>query len=82
VPASGKFTMISESPMRERADPSRSPCRSTILSSLPLRGHHRSQLNEYGGDVGARRGGGRKKDPQTGFADLDASKAAAFYVLC
>jgi hypothetical protein len=41
VPASGKFTMISESPMRERADPSRSPCRSTILSSLPLRGHHR-----------------------------------------
>jgi hypothetical protein len=39
---------------------------------------HESQLNEYG-DVGARRGGGRKKDPQTWFADLDASKAAEFY---
>jgi hypothetical protein len=37
-----------------------------------------SQLNEYG-DVGARGGGGRKKDPQTWFANLDASKAAAFY---
>jgi hypothetical protein len=36
-----------------------------------------SQLNEYG-DVGARRGGGRKKDPQTWFANLDASTAAAF----
>ncbi len=38
-----------------------------------------SQLNEYG-DVGARRGGGRKKDPQTWFANLDASTAAAFFV--
>ena len=37
-----------------------------------------SQLNEYG-DVGARRGGGRKKDPQTWFANLDASTAAAFF---
>jgi hypothetical protein len=36
-----------------------------------------SQLNEYG-DVGARRGGGRKKYPQTWFANLDASTAAAF----
>jgi hypothetical protein len=39
-----------------------------------------SQLNEYEyGDVGARRGGGRKKDPQTWFANLDASTAAAFF---
>ena len=37
-----------------------------------------SQLNECG-DVGARRGGGRKKDPQTWFANLDASTAAAFF---
>ena len=37
-----------------------------------------SQLNEYG-DVGARRGGGRKKDPQTWFANLDTSTAAAFF---
>ena len=38
-----------------------------------------SQLNEYG-DVGARRGDGiRKKDPQTWFANLDASTAAAFF---
>jgi hypothetical protein len=36
-----------------------------------------SQLNECG-DVGARRGGGRKNDPQTWFANLDASTAAAF----
>jgi uncharacterized protein (DUF3084 family) len=36
-----------------------------------------SQLNEHG-DVGARRGGGRKKDPPTWFANLDASTAAAF----
>jgi hypothetical protein len=33
-----------------------------------------SRLNECG-DVGARRGGGRKKDPQTWLANLDASKA-------
>jgi hypothetical protein len=39
-----------------------------------------SQLNGYG-DVGARRGGGRKKDPQTWFANLDASTAAAFFLL-
>jgi hypothetical protein len=35
-----------------------------------------SQLNECG-DVGARRGGGRKKDPQTWFANLDASTESA-----
>ena len=40
-----------------------------------------SQLNEYG-DVGARRGGGRKKDPQTWFANLDASTVAAFCASC
>jgi hypothetical protein len=41
LPASGKFAMILESPMRERVAPSRSPCRSTILSCLPLRSLHR-----------------------------------------
>jgi hypothetical protein len=41
VPASGKFAMALESPMRKRVAPSRSPCRSTILSSLPLRDRHR-----------------------------------------
>jgi hypothetical protein len=36
-----------------------------------------SRLNEYD-DVGARKGGDRKKDPQTWFANSDASKAAEF----
>jgi hypothetical protein len=75
--------MVLGSPMRERVASSRSLCRSTILSCLPLRSRasQESQLNEYG-DVGARRGGGRKKDPKMWLANLDASKAAAFCANC
>ena len=51
---------------------------SELLASPSPMPSQESQLNEYG-DVGARRGGGRKKDPQTWFANLDASTAAAFF---
>jgi hypothetical protein len=47
-----------------------------LASPKPSQG---SQLNECGDYVGARRGDGRKKDPQIWFANSDASKAAAFY---
>ena len=71
---------LRESKMRERVAGSiQEPVQinhSELLASP--RPSQESQLNEYG-DVGARRGGGRKKDPQTWFANLDASTAAAFF---
>jgi hypothetical protein len=52
---------------------------SELLAFPKLPPSQESRINEYG-DVGARRGGDRKKGPQKCFADLDldASKAAGF----
>jgi hypothetical protein len=67
VPASGKFAMTLESPMRDMSGSIQEPVQvnhSELLASP--RPSQESRLNKYG-DVRARRGGGRKKDPQTWF---------------
>ena len=81
VATSKNFAIILERPNERKSGSIQDPVQvnhSELLASPSPIPSQESQLNEYG-DVGARRGGGRKKDPQTWFANLDASTAAAFF---
>ena len=52
-----------------------------FVSSSPPPPAQESKCNEYG-DVGLRRGGGRKRDPYKWFNSLDESKAAEICAMC
>ena len=52
-----------------------------FVSSSPSPPAQESKCNEYG-DVGLRRGGGRKRDPYKWFNSLDESKAAEICAMC
>ena len=63
----------------QRQAPEPVAVRGRVSSSLNSSAQE-SGCNEYG-DVGARRGGGRKADPYKWFNSLDASKAAELCAL-
>ena len=52
-----------------------------FVSSSPSPPAQESKCNEYG-DVGLRRGGGRKRDPYKWFNSSDESKAAEICAMC